>query len=279
MVDSNTHLPASVRRRRMLDLIGEQGFARVSELSDAFGVSGVTVRSDLDALDRYQAIRRVHGGAVLRGPAAREASFEESLEASAGEKRQIARAAAALVQPGSSVLLDVGSTTAAIARALVAREELENLTVITNGLTIALELERAIPRFQVIVTGGTLRPLQHSLVDPLAAVLLARVTADIAFVGCNGVHAEWGVTNVNLPEAELKRVMVQSAQRAVVVADGSKVGATHVGRIAELAEVDALVTGASAAAHEVARLRAAGLAVTVAGTAAGPAAEVGPGRA
>lgn len=266
MAETNAQPPASVRRRRMLELIGEHGFARVSELSNAFGVSDVTVRGDLDALDKHQAIRRVHGGAVLRGATAgREASFEESIEASAGEKRSIARAAAALVQPGASVLLDVGSTTAAIARALVAREDLENVTVITNGLTIALELERAIPRFQVIVTGGTLRPLQHSLVDPLASVLLARITADIAFVGCNGVNAEWGITNVNLPEAELKRLMVQSAQRAVVVADGSKVGATHVGRIADLDEVDALVTGASAADDEVARLRAAGLAVTVAG--------------
>ena len=265
MSDANVQLPASVRRRRMLELIREHGFARVTELGDAFGVSDVTVRGDLDALDRLQAIRRVHGGAVLRDAAAgREASFEESLEASAEEKRSIARAAAALVRPGASVLLDVGSTTAAIARSLVAREDLENVTVITNGLTVALELERAIPRFQVIVTGGTLRPLQHSLVDPLASVLLARITADIAFVGCNGVHPQRGITNVNLPEAELKRLMVQSSQRAVVVADGSKVGATHVGRIADLAEVDALVTGGSAPAAEVARLREAGLAVTVA---------------
>lgn len=257
-------LPAALRREKMLELIGRSGFARVAELSAAFQVSDVTVRSDLDALDAQQSIRRVHGGAVLRS-GTREQSFEEALESSTEEKRRIGVAAAALVEPGSSVLLDVGTTTVAIARALADREELDGVTVITNGLTIALELERAIPRFQVVVTGGTLRPLQHSLVEPLAAVLLERVHADLAFVGCTGVHPEGGVTNVNLPEADLKRAMVASARRAIVVADGSKLGRTHLGRIAAVDEVAGLLTGESAPADEVAALRAAGLSVTVVG--------------
>ncbi|MEO7024037.1 MAG: DeoR/GlpR family DNA-binding transcription regulator, partial [Leifsonia sp.] len=187
-------LPATLRRERMLDLIGRHGFVRVGDLSEAFQVSDVTVRSDLDLLDQQQSIRRVHGGAVLRGAGMREPSFEEALEASAEEKRSIAVAAAASVQSGSSVILDVGTTTTAIARALVERDDLTDLTVITNGLTIALELERAIPRFEVIVTGGSLRPLQHSLVEPLASVLLDRMHADVAFVGCTGVHPTGGIT-------------------------------------------------------------------------------------
>jgi DeoR family transcriptional regulator of aga operon len=258
-------LPAALRRDRMLDLIGRHGFVRVGDLSEAFQVSDVTVRSDLDLLDQQQSIRRVHGGAVLRGNWMREPSFEEALEASADEKRSIALAAAASVESGSSVILDVGTTTTAIARALVERTDLDDVTVITNGLTIALELERAIPRFEVIVTGGTLRPLQHSLVEPLASVLLDRMHADVAFVGCTGVHPAGGITNVNLPEADLKRVMVGAATRAIVVADGSKVGRTHLGRIASLDEVDGLITGASAPDDAVDALRAAGLAVVVAG--------------
>jgi len=258
-------LPAALRRERMLERIGRAGFVRVSELSEEFQVSDVTVRSDLDALDDRQAIRRVHGGAVLRGAGMREASFEEALEASADEKRAIALAAAALVVPGSSVLLDVGTTTAAIARALADRDDLTDVTVITNGLTIALELERAIPRFQVVVTGGTLRPLQHSLVEPLASSLLERVHADLAFIGCTGVHPVGGITNVNLPEADLKRAMVTTAERAVVVADGSKLGRTHLGRIAAVDEISALITGVSAAPEELSALRETGLPVTVAG--------------
>ena len=257
-------LPAPLRRERMLELIGRAGFARVAELSEAFQVSDVTVRSDLDALDAQQSIRRVHGGAVLRTGGVREASFEEALESSADEKRRIGERAAALVASGSSVLLDVGTTTAAIARALADRDDLEDVTVITNGLTIALELERAIPRFQVVVTGGTLRPLQHSLVEPLAAVLLERMHADLAFIGCTGVHPTGGITNVNLPEADLKRVMVGSATRAIVVADGSKLWRTHLGRIAAVDEVAGLITGDSATPDALAGIRDTGLPVTVA---------------
>jgi DeoR family transcriptional regulator of aga operon len=257
-------LPVALRRERMLELIGRSGFVRVGELAEAFQVSDVTIRGDLDALDAAESIRRVHGGAVLRTAGAREPSFEEALESSAEEKRRIGAAAAAMVASGSSVLLDVGTTTAAIARALADRDDLDEVTVITNGITIALELERAIPRFQVVVTGGTLRPLQHSLVEPLAAVLLSRVHADLAFIGCTGVHARGGVTNVNLPEADLKRVMVSSASRAVVVADGSKLGRTHVGRIAALGDIAELITGESAPPAEVAVLREAGLSVTIA---------------
>lgn len=257
-------IPAAVRRQRMLELIGRTGFARVSDLGEAFQVSDVTVRSDLDLLDEQQSIRRVHGGAVLRGAERREASFEESLEESAAEKRLIAEHAATLVESGSSVILDVGTTTAAIARALVARDDLHDVTVITNGLSIALELERAIPRFQVVVTGGTLRPLQHSLVEPLASTLLRGLHADLAFIGCNGVHPLNGITNINLPEADLKRIMVAASERAIVVADGSKIGRTHLGRIAELGDVAALVTGESVDATVLDRLSDAGLAVTVA---------------
>ncbi len=249
----------------MLELIGREGFARVADLGEAFRVSEVTIRSDLDLLDEQRAIRRVHGGAVLRGAGEpREASFEESVATSAAEKTSIAERAAGVVRSGDSLILDVGSTTAAIASALVAREDLVDLTVITNGLTIALELEKAIPRFQVIVTGGTLRPLQHSLVEPMATTVLRELHVDLAFIGCNGVHAVNGVTNINLPEADLKRVMVEAAERSIVVADGSKIGRTHLGRVTSIDEVDDLITGESADAAALDALREAGLDVTVA---------------
>ena len=246
----------------MLGLIGERGFVRVGELSETFGVSDVTVRSDLDVLEGTQGIRRVHGGAMPRvtGPL-HELSFEEALESLAEEKRAIARRAAALVEPGMSVIVDVGSTCMALARELVRREDLYDVTVITNGLTIALELENAVPRLQVIVTGGTLRPLQHSLVAPLATVMFEHVHADVAFIGCNGVDAVGGVTNINLPEAELKRDMVRASARAVVLADGSKAGAVHLGRIGTLSDFESVYLGASADPASLSALRGAGATV------------------
>ncbi len=250
--------PATIRRQRMLSLIGERGFVRVGELSETFGVSDVTVRGDLAVLEGTQGIRRVHGGAMPRVSApSRELSVEEALASSADEKVAIARRAAALVEPGMSIVVDVGSTCMALARELVRREDLYDVTVVTNGLSTALELENAIPRVQVIVTGGTLRPLQHSLVAPLASVMFEHVHADLAFIGCNGVDARAGVTNINLPEAELKRAMVRACGHAVVLADGSKAGRVHLGRIGELSDFEAVYLGASAGADAVRELRAA----------------------
>ena len=254
--DDSEIVPATMRRQRMLALIDKHGFARVGDLSEAFGVSDVTVRSDLDLLEGHGAIRRVHGGAMPRtNPIVREMPFEEAMQASADEKRAIAREAVGLVDSGMTVLLDVGTTTAAVADALVDRADLREVTVITNGLSIALALERAIPRFQVVVTGGTLRPLQHSLVAPLASAMFDHVHADLAFIGCNGVDAVGGVTNVNLPEAELKRSMVAASSRAVVLADGSKIGRVRPGRIGPMADFELVLAGASADADAVTELR------------------------
>ncbi|MFC6356998.1 DeoR/GlpR family DNA-binding transcription regulator [Luethyella okanaganae] len=269
--DDREALPPRLRREQILALLEERGFVRVSELSDAFGVSGVTARADLDLLVDEGIAERVHGGAVpadaagRRGGAhrlpAREPSFEEALEASARPKQHIGELAASLVKSGQSVLLDVGTTTLAVARALKARADLDELVVVTNGLSIALELESAIPRFTVIVTGGALRPLQHSLVDPLADLVLDRIHADVAFIGCNGVDAEHGVTNVNLPEAAVKARMLKAAARSVIVADASKLGETHLGRIGSIDEFDLLVTDAAASARRLDELRGAGLTV------------------
>ncbi|HMO12337.1 MAG TPA: DeoR/GlpR family DNA-binding transcription regulator, partial [Actinotalea sp.] len=187
-------LPVTVRRERMLDVISTRQFVRVADLADAFGISDVTVRGDLAALEHSHGVRRVRGG-VLAAEAA-EHSFEESAVELAEEKHAIGTRAAALVEPGMTVLLDVGTTTTQVARALVARTELDRVTVITNGLTVALELEPAVGRITVVVTGGTLRRLQHSLVDPMASDLLERVHADLALLGCNGVDAVHGVTNL-----------------------------------------------------------------------------------
>jgi len=250
------------RRLEMRLLADRSGFVSVADLADRLGVSVVTVRSDLDRLAGEGAVLRVRGGAVPVGERPGERSFEEGLSSAAEEKAAIGREAAASVASGESVILDVGTTPLAIAHALVAREELRDVTVITNGLTIALALEPAIPRFTVVVTGGTLRPLQHSLVEPLASEVLERIRADVVFVGCTGVHPEAGVTNVNLPEATLKRRMLHAATRRVVVADSSKLGVVDLGRVAGADEFDRLLTGAAAGDAVVERLEAAGLAVT-----------------
>jgi DeoR family transcriptional regulator, aga operon transcriptional repressor len=258
-------LPTALRRRQMLETVKARSFMRVTELGEMFGISTVTVRSDLEALARDGQIQRIRGGAIPLLAPRTEQAFEATSAVLADEKAAIGRAAAALVANGETVLLDVGTTTTAVAVALVGRIDLEHVTVVTNGLNIALELERAPPRITVVVTGGTLRPLQHSLVNPLAEELLAGLNADTAFLGCNGVHPEHGITNVNLPESEVKRRMLRMAARRIVVADGSKLGRLTVAKLCDVGDVDLLITGESAPSDAVTALEDAGLTVHVAG--------------
>jgi DeoR family transcriptional regulator of aga operon len=180
------------------------------------------------------------------------------------EKAAIGRAAADLVADGETVILDVGTTTTEAARALAARTTLTGVTVLTSALNIALELESSIPRLTVVVLGGTLRPLQHSLVDPLAAMPLAQVNAHTVLLGCNGVDPVAGVTTMNLPEAAVKRRLLAAARRRIVLADASKLGTVHLAHLCALDEVDAVVTGPAPDARVVDELRARDVDVVVA---------------
>jgi DeoR family transcriptional regulator of aga operon len=257
------HPLAEVRQDRMAGIILDEGFARVTDLAGRFGVSAVTVRADLSALEARARVRRVRGGAVPLGE--RERPFESSQWEAPVQKSSIGVRAAAMIADGDTVILDVGTTTTAIARALVLRTDLRDVTVVTNGLNIALELEPAAPRVSVVVTGGTLRPLQHSLVNPLGTVLLERLRASVAFVGCNGVDPEVGVTNVNLPEAEVKRAMLLAARRRVIVADGSKVGEVELAKVCDIEEVHLIITDPSADPEVLTEITAAGCQVELAG--------------
>ena len=239
-------IPAEMRREQMLAFVKSRDFVRVSDLSVKFGVSEVTVRGDLDTLAERGQLRRIRGGAMPRPMPQSERSFEEMQAARVDEKARIGELAASLVSSGETVILDVGTTTTAVAHALVRRTELYDVVVFTNSLNIAIELESAIPRFTVVVTGGTLRPMQHSLVDPLGGLMLERINARTVFLGCNGIDPNGGITNINLPEAEIKRRMLQAARQRVIVADGSKVGRVELAYLCGVDEVDLLITDSSA---------------------------------
>ncbi|MCC2594034.1 DeoR/GlpR family DNA-binding transcription regulator [Tessaracoccus sp. OS52] len=258
-------LPAEARRSRMRSLVYKRGFALVTDLAKLFEISEVTVRADLDALAEEGSVRRVHGGAMTVGDVqGHQTSFDEAAQERAYEKELIGRAAAGLVESHQVVAVDAGTTSMAIARALVKRTELRDITVVTNALNIALELEQAIPRVTVIVTGGTLRPALHCLVDPLAGTVLNRIRADIAFVGCNGVDVTAGVTNISLAEADVKRQIIQNATRTVLVADSSKLGLVRASRICPLSAVTVLVTDDSADPAAISAVRDVGVEVVVA---------------
>jgi DeoR family transcriptional regulator of aga operon len=253
--------PAVMRRGALARLLSARGFVRVADASLELGVSEVTIRADLTALEREGRAVRVHGGAMPADALVRESPVESTRDQQATAKHAIGAAAAELVSSGDCVYLDAGSTTLAVAEQLLLRRELHDVIVVTSALTIALALEPAIPRFEVVVTGGTLRPLQHSLVNPFAAPMLAALRFDLAFIGCNGIHPVHGVTNVNLPEAEVKTLAMRSAARTILVADGGKLGRVEPAVVCTLASVDRLVTAGDAVAGTIEELREAGLEV------------------
>ena len=260
-------LPIEMRREQILAFIKSKDFVRVVDLSTRFGVSEVTVRGDLDALADLGHIRRIRGGAMSQASLALprpELSFEEALNTHTAEKISIGHAAADLVSQGETIMLDVGTTTTAVARAILEHEDLRDIVIFTNALNIALELEVAIPRITVVVTGGTLRPLQHSLVNPLGSEIIERVNAHTFFMGCNGVDPVRGVTNANLPEAEVKQRMLRTARRRIVVADGTKIGKVEVAQVCGIEDIDLLITDRSVDPTLLAALRERGLEVLLA---------------
>ena len=182
-----------------------------------------------------------------------------TIDAKADAKAAIGAVAPALVESGQTLVLASGSTTQAVARALVHRDELRSLTVITNGLQIALELQPALPRFSLVMTGGTLRPDVPALVDPLADTILQSITADISMVGCKGISFDNGVCDDHIPSVGLNRKLLETGRRRVVVADATKIGATSVARFWDARKLDILVTEEAADTAALAELRDAGV--------------------
>ncbi|TCL61450.1 DeoR family transcriptional regulator [Hydrogenispora ethanolica] len=245
------------RQSKILDILSKQGRCLVGALAQELGVSMVTVRQDLDLLERRGLLRRTHGGAILNAKTGFERPFQIEETSFKTEKERIAAAAVKEVSSGDTVILDVGTTTTEVARLL---KKHRDLTVVTNAVNIALILEDN-PDITTVVTGGTLRAKQHSLVNPYAELILEKINADLAFIGVSGVAADYGYTNVNLAEAELKSLFFRKARRRIVLADSSKIGNVARAKVADLLEADRLITDRSANAEEVARLRERGLEV------------------
>jgi DeoR/GlpR family transcriptional regulator of sugar metabolism len=250
---------AEERRNAILQILQQSGRLKVDELSRDLGVSKVTIRQDLEHLEQLGMLLRAHGGAILNNRVSFERPFQMEETAFKQEKERIGKAAAGLIKAGETVILDVGTTVTAAARQLKNHPE---LTVITNALNIALLFEDS-PQIDVLVTGGTLRPQQHSLVNPYGKLLLEQIRADVALIGVNGVSASYGITNANGAEAEMKQLFIRSAARRIVLADSGKIGNIAFARFAGISDIDHLITDEHADQEELDKLREMGLSIQV----------------
>lgn len=227
------------RKRRLLELLSENGGANVGYLADLLDVSAATIRRDLQLLESQGHIKRTHGGAVLpHVSTAFEPLHHEKSEQQLEHKQAIARAAADSVSNGEVVVLDSGSTTLALALELKRKRD---LTVITSDLKIALELCDT-PGFNVIALGGRVRPSLYSVIGPSVEQALSHLNANHSFLGADAVSLKAGLTNATLEEAPVKRLMMNCGQRTVLLADHTKFGKTSLAKVADLTEFDEVIS-------------------------------------
>ena len=232
---------AEERQRTIVNLAMRFDRVAVTELAHRFGVTTETIRRDLDVLNRRGILRRVHGGAV---PAENvrlvETAVAEREPAFSAQKARIGQAALAFLPSGdgSTVLIDSGTTTARFAAALGGGQE---HTIVTNSVPIASQLA-PLQNGPVHLLGGRVRGLTQATVGGETVEALGRLHCDVVFLGTNGLTPTHGLSTPDPDEAAVKRAMVRSARRKVVLADSSKVGATLLISFASLSDIDVLVT-------------------------------------
>jgi DeoR family transcriptional regulator, aga operon transcriptional repressor len=247
------------RHRAILDRLHERGSVRVADLSAEMEVSEVTVRKDLRVLEERRLLFRTHGGASRTDPHVLDRPVGEKAELHQAEKRRIGRAAAELVEPMDSIILASGTTVIEMTRHL---HGLGELTVITSALDAAMEMLR-LPEVEVLMLGGMVRRSSASVVGPYAEQVLREHSCQKLFLGVDGFDLEYGLTTTHALEAQLNRVMMDAAQRVIVITDSSKFGRRGFRRICGIDELDCVITDDGVPDAVVQRLEEEGIDVTV----------------
>jgi DeoR family transcriptional regulator of aga operon len=239
-----TRLLVEERRRRILDVLEKQERLTVEELVKKFGVSGVTIRGDLDALAKAGAVVRSHGGALKPSEGYPDVPLAVKETLHHGEKVRIGHAAAALIRDGETVILDSGTTTAEIARQIKFLK-LTSLTVITNALNVAMELAN-LPHVRVLMIGGLLRQMSYSTVGPHAEQTLRGLNVDRLFLGVDALDPDIGLSTPDVLEAQVNALMIKVAREVTAVADSSKFRRRSLSVIAPLSAIHRIITDAGA---------------------------------
>lgn len=233
---------AEDRKRRIVEIVNENGKATVSALCAAFDVSSATIRNDLRELEDAGALRRTHGGAINNRNVGYELTTHEKEVQNVDKKRAIAKAALAFIQPGDSIAIDTGTTTFELAKLL---GSIDHLTVVTNDLQIAGYLERNTTA-SIIMAGGAIRRHFHCTVGEVAAETIKNLHVDKVFAAANGVHPHNGLTTHNMEMAAFKKQLIDIADEVFVLADSSKLNTSAFISFVPISHVDVLITDADA---------------------------------
>jgi len=253
-------LLALQRRRKILELLQEEGSARVSALSRLFSVSEPTVRQDLERLESEGLIIREHGGAFLKSVPQQVKSLNLQHLENLDKKERIGRKAAELVGDEDSLILDSGSTVTEVARNLGSKR---HLRIITNALNIALLLGTE-HSFEILVTGGEFKAPTLSLTGERAASFFDRIHVQKTFLAVGGLSLEAGLSYPGFADILVKKAMIEAASEVILVADSTKIGKVAFAALGPVDLAHCLVTDDAISAHDRKALEAKGLKVIIA---------------
>lgn len=247
------------RHSRILSLLQQNGSISVTQLSELFKVSEVTIRKDLSYLEQQKKLYRTHGSAILISPYISDRHLSEKEKKNVAEKRAIGAAAAALISQDDSIIIASGTTMAFFAREIVPAG---HLTVITAAVPVTQILSQS-AGIDVIQLGGIARSSSVSVVGPFAERMLGNFNCSKLFVGVDGIDIDFGLTTTNMLEASLNGAMINAAQKVIVLADSSKFGRRGLSKICDLEAVDRIITDTGIQPLYYERLRERGIEVTV----------------
>ena len=256
----NRSMLATERRQIILQMLQERGSVKVAGLANALGVSQVTVRSDLTAMQDEGLLTREFGGATLNVHPGVFLSFIGRTTQNSELKRRIGKAAGSMVHDGDIIIVESGSTTAEMIPYLVERS---GLTVVTNGIPIASTLASA-PDITIVMTGGVLTPKTLSLRGPSAERTFSEHYVDKLFMGVQGIDFERGLTEANAYAAQLKQAMIRSARKVILLADSTKYESIAFASVGPITMIHQVVVDEGVSQDIITKLKEQGIEVTIA---------------
>lgn len=259
-MSKSKHAPANPRQLLLLEQLRHCQSARVEQLAHSLGVTLQTVRRDVQRLAEQGLVARFHGGVRLPGSTIENLAHPQRETLHAEGKRRIAHAVAQQIPPGCSVILNIGTTTEAVARALLGRQ---GLRVITNNINVAATLSGN-PDCEVIVAGGVVRARDRGIVGEAAVDFLRQFRVDIAIIGISGIEPDGTLRDYDLREVKVAQTIIEQAREVWLVADHSKFNRPAMVQLATLAQIDRLFTDAPPPEPFPRLLKEAGVQCTVA---------------
>lgn len=226
-----------IRKKRIIEELSVKGKVDILDLVKLLDVSAMTIRRDLDELEKQKKLIRTHGGAAIPEAIIAEQSYIQKISEAHPQKMEIAEIAIELVKDGMTVFLDSGTTNFEIAKRLKRRE---NLTIVTNDIKIAAELMDS--KVVVIMLGGKIQNGVGAVFGSYAENMLKEIHVDILFLGAHAVHPTLGITSATLEKASIKRMMINSSEVVYLVVDAQKFGKKAFAKIASIDSVTAIIT-------------------------------------